>query len=66
MVDFLGRFESYSERCDVLAATLGVSVDLPHTRKPQGYLEKKITPDMINFIREIYRNDVEIFGYWES
>lgn len=66
MVDFLGRFESFSEDAMSLAATLGVSVDLPHTRKPQGYMEKKIVPDMINFIREIYRNDVEIFGYWGS
>lgn len=63
LVDFLGRFESLSEDVVSLAATLGVSVGLPHTRKPQNYLEKKITLDMINFIREIYRSDVEIFEY---
>lgn len=63
MVDFLGRFESLPEDTSAFAEKLGVTVDLPHTRKPQGYLEKNITPDMVKHIRDIYRNDVEIFGY---
>ena len=63
MVDFLGRFETLSDDTASLAANLGVSMEQPHRRKPQGYLDKKITPDMIKSIRGIYRNDVEIFGY---
>ena len=63
LVDFLGRFECLAEDTAALAKELEVSVDLPHIRKPQAYLDKNITSEMEKIIRDIYRDDFEVFGY---
>lgn len=63
MIDFIGRFESLLEDTQTLGKTLGLSLDLPHARKAQDYLKKNVTQDMVKEIRELYRADVEIFGY---
>ena len=62
-VDFVGRFETLNDDLATLCAELGLSVDLPHNRKPQAYLEKRFTPEMIDVIGDIYKCDRDTFGY---
>ena len=63
LVDFLGRFETLADDMATLTNRLGISAELSHTRKPREYLDKQISPKMVDFVRDIYQKDVEIFGY---
>lgn len=63
MVDFLGRFETLADDTNALASRLGIKIDLPHLRKPQGYIKKHISIEAAEVIRDVYKLDFEIFGY---
>lgn len=62
-VRFIGHFETLTADVETLCQELGLSFNLPHTRKPQTYLEKRFTTEMLEIISDLYRHDEDIFGY---
>jgi len=64
LMDFTGRFERLREDFAVVAGVLGLSPNLPHRnasnrREWQSYY----TSETYDTVGEIYRADIEMFGY---
>lgn len=62
-LDFLGRFESFSDDFSVLAKKIGLPIDQVHHKNSSKKANIEISPATKSLIEEIYRNDFEIFNY---
>ena len=64
LVDFVGHFESLQEDWEKVCSTLGISKYLPHIRKGNhADYRSYYTPESWSNIAELYRRDIEVFGY---
>jgi hypothetical protein len=66
-VDFIGRFEGFSHDFETVRNTIGVGSALVHLNKTQdkkhiNYREY-YTPEMIEVINQIYKEDIKLFNY---
>jgi len=64
LLDFTGRFERLREDFSIVAGVLGLNPNLPHEnasrrREWQSYY----TQETYNIVGEIYRADIDLFGY---
>lgn len=66
-VDFMGRYESLSKDIGTVQKKLGLKLDLPHEnagdRKSKDYKKFYHSNDTIDKVHELYKKDVETFGY---
>ena len=63
-IDFLGRFEQLEDDTKELENYLGISVELPHARKPRRPRENLEIPEKLEMaIRDIYWEDYNVLGY---
>ena len=63
-VDFLGRFELLKTDWESICAILNVSYELPHCRKiERENYQNYYTPETWDIVGELYRQDIELFGY---
>ncbi len=64
LADFIGRFESLPEDYAVIAKQLGVQAELPHiNRSKRGHYRDYYNKTTQSITADIYRDDIEIFGY---
>ncbi|WP_340106368.1 sulfotransferase family 2 domain-containing protein [Rhodohalobacter sp. 8-1] len=63
-VDFIGRFEKLEEDFQYIAGRLRLDVKLPVLNKTGSRRwEDYYTPELAEKVREVYREDFEVFGY---
>ncbi len=65
-LDFVGRFETLQEDFQTICGRLGVEVELLHLnegKKSRSDFRSFYTPETVTIVREIYRQDIEQFGY---
>jgi hypothetical protein len=65
LVDFIGRFENFSEDLSHVFKVLGVGVEeIPHrNRTEHSHYSEMYTPETEQIVRERFRRDIEYFGY---
>ncbi len=64
LVDFVGRFESLAEDFRFVCGAVGVRAGLPHlNRSPHGDYRSYYTPETRRLVEEVWREDIECFGY---
>jgi hypothetical protein len=67
MVDFIGRVEAMGETVSVLTAKLGKKIVI-NTENSTGnpkksYRGEYVSAEMVDVVRSIYRQDIDLFGY---
>jgi hypothetical protein len=64
LVDFVGRYESLAEDFDTVCGRIGIKPSLPHVnRSAHGDFRDYYTPATKALVEEVYRADIELFGY---
>ena len=67
MVDFVGRFENLNEDYEKIREKIGTGEPLKHLNKTKDKKENDYrevyTPDMAEKVAEVYKKDIELFGY---
>ncbi len=67
MVDFVGRFENLNEDYEKIREKIGTGEPLKHLNKTKDKKEndykKAYTPEMAEKVAQIYKKDLELFGY---
>ncbi len=67
MVDFVGRFENLNEDYEKIRQKIGTGEPLKHLNKTKDKKEndykKAYTPEMAEKVAQIYKKDLELFGY---
>ena len=67
MVDFVGRFENLNEDYEKIREKIGTGEPLKHLNKTKDKKEndyrKVYTPEMAEKVAEVYKKDIELFGY---
>jgi hypothetical protein len=64
LVDFVGRYERLAEDFAAVCDRIGIECCLPHVnRSSHGDFRDYYTPDMRELVEEVYKADIELFGY---
>jgi hypothetical protein len=63
-VDFIGKFEEISDDWAYIAGVIGCGTKLPHeNRSVHGHYRDYYDAESKKIVAEIYRRDINIFGY---
>jgi hypothetical protein len=64
MVDFIGRMETLNRDFKGICERLGIEYNLPHLNQtPRKDYRSYYTPETAAIIAEVYKKDIEFFGY---
>ncbi|CAH7388204.1 conserved hypothetical protein [Vibrio chagasii] len=66
IVDFIGKIENFDDDIEFVEGRLGYSLDIEHhnsTKDGGCYKDEYKNKAMINMVRELYSEDIKIFGY---
>jgi len=64
LVDFVGRYETLAEDFDAVCDRIGIECALPHiNRSRHGDFREYYTPETRALVEEVYKADIELFGY---
>jgi hypothetical protein len=64
LVDFVGRFERLAEDFAVVCERIGIASSLPHAnRSSHADFRQYYTPATRKLVADLYREDIERFGY---
>lgn len=64
IVDYIGRFESFSNSVRHISDQLGLELSVPTLNiSERGSVSDTLTPDAVRCIRDLWKTDFDRFGY---